>query len=478
MSYVMKTDAEENVEEEAIIPADGSVVGGNGKRGVEDYDDCLLLSPNFKIKVGSNNVTEIIHLSDSEHSSGLREVIVTECDTYDDESSESTRGTKKLVRDYLKEEFPGKLDSTPSAHEIIDRVKAKYGTTVTYLTALRGKHKAESEIRGDHAEHFRKLPGWLHMLQKRNLGTIVSLELDTDCKSFKYLFIALGATVRGWNYMCKVVTIDATFLTDQYKGTLVVATAQDGDYHQYPLAWGIIDREKDASRKVTEAWEERVVEVKTVAERFFKCAEAYTLHEFEEQFTDLKNRYPKVAEYMQKEDLDPEKWARTKFKRERYNLLTTNGAESINTVLKKAKRFPVLGVLDICLSKTVEWFDRRRLEARSIDDSQKLTPYVDKVLHERYEMACTYEVNVLNSITEEFEVTGEKGRKYLVKIGDRSCSCRLFDIDKIPCSHAIAALHKVGKANKIPDLCSPYYLRESWRHAYEATMYLIPDCCE
>ncbi|XP_010544487.1 PREDICTED: uncharacterized protein LOC104817109 [Tarenaya hassleriana] len=216
----------------------------------------------------------------------------------------------------------------------------------------------------------------------------------------------------------------------------------------------------------------------TVAERIFKCAEAYTLHEFEERFIDLKNRYPKVAEYMQKEELDPEKWARCKFKRERYNLLTTNGAESSNSVLKKAKRFPVLGVLDICLSKTVEWFDRRRVEARCADDSQKLTPHVDKVLHERYEMACTYEVIVLNSITEEFEVTGEKGRKYLVKIGDRSCSCRVFDIDKIPCSHAIAALHKVGKANMIPDLCSPYYLRESWGHAYETTVYPVPDCCE
>ncbi|XP_010532421.1 PREDICTED: uncharacterized protein LOC104808441 [Tarenaya hassleriana] len=163
------------------------------------------------------------------------------------ESNKSMRGTKKLVRDYLKDEFPGKLDSTPSAHEIIDRVKAKYGTTVTYLTALRGKHKAESEIRGDPAEHFRKLPGWLYMLQKRNPGTIVNLELDMDGRSFKYLFIALGATVKGWNYMRKVVVIDVTFLTGQYKGTLVVATAQDGDHHQYPLAWGIIDREKDAS---------------------------------------------------------------------------------------------------------------------------------------------------------------------------------------------------------------------------------------
>ncbi|XP_010556060.1 PREDICTED: uncharacterized protein LOC104825431 [Tarenaya hassleriana] len=532
----VKGECEQNVEEEPIILAGESGVGGSRKRDGIDYDDCVMLSPNFKSKVGSNNVAEVIHLSDSEHSSGLRDVIVTECDgdradggddlaieivadsrysnsvfSFSDglnitidhefdnkeaaqefvrkgaamgrfrystlksdkklweirckfaetgcnwklrttlilnserwsvrkhnsmhsykpvsETSEALRGTKKLVRDYLKEEFPGKLDSTPSAHEIVDRVKAKYGTTVTYLTALRDKHKAESEIRGDHAEHFRKLPGWLHMLQKRNLGTIVGLELDKDGKSFKYLFFALGAAVRGWNYMRKVVAIDATFLTGQYKGTLVVATAQDGDHHLYPLAWGVIDREKDASwrwfmkmlikaildgpdvvvisdrhrsiiKAVSEVYKEaghgfcarhiaQNLKVKvnkgmgrkssrgdTIAERFFKCAEAYTLNEFEDLFNDMKDRYPKVAEYMQKEELDPEKWARCKFKRQRYNLLTTNAAESINSVMKKAKRFPVLGLLDMCISKTVEWFDRYRVEAGCANDSEKMTPHV------------------------------------------------------------------------------------------------------
>ncbi|XP_019057632.1 PREDICTED: uncharacterized protein LOC109116511 [Tarenaya hassleriana] len=278
--------------------------------------------------------------------------------------------------------------------------------------------------------------------------------------------------------MRKVAAIDATFLTGQYKSTLVVATAQDGDHHLYPLAWGVIDREKDASwsmkmlikaildgpdvvvisdrhrsiiKVVSEVYKEaghgfcarhiaQNLKVKvnkgmgrkssrgdTVAERFFKCAEAYTLNEFEDLFNDMKDMYPKVAEYIQKEELDPEKWARCKFKRQRYNLLATNAAESINSVMKKAKRFPVLGLLDMCISKTVEWFDRYRVEAGRANYSEKMTPHVDKMLHE---------------------------------------------------SHAIAALHKVGKTNVIPDLCSPYYTRETWHLAYQETVYPVPDCCE
>ncbi|XP_010555431.1 PREDICTED: uncharacterized protein LOC104824926 [Tarenaya hassleriana] len=205
---------------------------------------------------------------------------------------------------------------------------------------------------------------------------------------------------------------------------------------------------------------------------------AYTISEFEELYNDLKSRYPKVAEYMQKEELAPEKWARCKFRSERYNLLTTNGAESINSVLKKAKKYPILSLLDICLGKTVEWFNRHRLEAGSADESQKLTPIVYKELHERYERACTFDVQELNRVTGEFEVRDDKGRRHLVNLGERTCGCRMFDVDRYPCSHAIAATHMIGKGDMIYDLCSEYYRRDTWRMAYQETVYPVPDYCD
>ncbi|XP_010531656.1 PREDICTED: uncharacterized protein LOC104807910, partial [Tarenaya hassleriana] len=224
--------------------------------------------------------------------------------------------------------------------------------------ALRGKHSAEKEIRGNHVDHYMRLPGWMYMLRERNPGSIVRLELDNDQKSFKYLFVALSATIKGWKYMRKVVVVDAIFLTSEYKGALVVATAQDGEHHQYPLAWGVIDREKDASWRwfmnrlsevIPDGPDVVVISdrhksiMKAVREVYKQADHAYTEKEFEELYSDFKNRYalcdqyPKAAEYMEKEELAPEKWARCKFRTERYNLLTTNGAESINSVLKKAK---------------------------------------------------------------------------------------------------------------------------------------------
>ncbi|XP_019057484.1 PREDICTED: uncharacterized protein LOC109116471 [Tarenaya hassleriana] len=292
--------------------------------------------------------------------------------------------------------------------------------------------------------------------------------------------------------MRKVVAIDATFLTSQYKGALIVATAQDGDHHQYLLAWGVIDREKDASwlwfmTKLSEVIPDgsdvvvlsdrhksiiKVVRgVYKQAQHGFYARSAYTISEFE----DL---YPKVAEYMQKEELAPEKWARCKFRSERYNLLTINGAELINSVLKKAKKYPILSLLDICLGKTVEWFNRHLLEAGRADESQKLTPIIYKELHERYERACTFDVQELNRVTDEFEVRDDKSRRHLVNLGERTCGCRMFDVDRYPCSHAIAAAHMIGKGDMIYDLCSEYYTRDTWHMAYQETVYPVSDYCD
>ncbi|XP_010542114.1 PREDICTED: uncharacterized protein LOC104815434 [Tarenaya hassleriana] len=341
--------------------------------------------------------------------------------------------------------------------------------------ALRGKHSAEKEICGNHADHYMRLPGWMYMLRERNPGSIVRLELANDRKSFKYLFVALSATIKGWKYMHKVVAVDATFLTSEYKGALIVATAQDGEYHQYPLAWGVIDRERThvnrrAGRKGSRG--------ETVAKLFFKCTSAHREKEFEEFYSDFNYRYPKVAEYMQKEELASEKWVRCKFRTQRYNLLTTNGVESINSILKKAKRYPLLSLLDICVAKTVEWFIRYRQKHVVLNDSQKLTPYVYKVLHERFEKACTYEVIELNRLSGMFETRDEKGRRHLVNLGDRTCSCKKFDEDRYPCSHAIAAAHKIRKGSAIHELCSEYYWGETWVKAYQETVYPVPDICD
>ena len=61
------------------------------------------------------------------------------------------------------------------------------------------------------------------MLKKANPRTVTRIEVDGESR-FKYFFLAFGASIRGFNYMRKVIGINETFLKGPYNGVLLVVT--------------------------------------------------------------------------------------------------------------------------------------------------------------------------------------------------------------------------------------------------------------
>ena len=66
---------------------------------------------------------------------------------------------------------------------------------------------------------------------------------------FKYVFMALSASIEGYQFMRKVVIVDGTHLRGKYVGCLLTASAQDGNYQVFPLVVAVFDGEND------KAWE-------------------------------------------------------------------------------------------------------------------------------------------------------------------------------------------------------------------------------
>ncbi|XP_075504168.1 uncharacterized protein LOC142541533 [Primulina tabacum] len=60
----------------------------------------------------------------------------------------------------------------------------------------------------------------------------------------------------------------------------------------------------------------------------------------------------------------------------------------------------------------------------------------------------------------------------IVELNRRTCRCRVFDIDRLPCAHAIAAAGHHGI--DIYELCSHYYTTNVCALAYTETIYPIP----
>ena len=65
---------------------------------------------------------------------------------------------------------------------------------------------------------------------------------------------------------------------------------------------------------------------------------------------------------------------------------------------------------------------------------------------------------------------------YMVNIHERTCSCKRFDIDEVPCTHALAVIAK--RRLKCYDYCSKYYKTETMRATYQQTVHPLPNQSE
>ena len=68
----------------------------------------------------------------------------------------------------------------------------------------------------------------------------------------------------------------------------------------------------------------------------------------------------------------------------------------------------------------------------------------------------------------------ENGRRYIVCLERKVCCCGRFQLDEIPCSHAIAVLKKKNVTNMNP-YWSDYYKPDALAKTYEIPMVPMPD---
>ncbi|XP_047259033.1 uncharacterized protein LOC124891301 [Capsicum annuum] len=68
----------------------------------------------------------------------------------------------------------------------------------------------------------------------------------------------------------------------------------------------------------------------------------------------------------------------------------------------------------------------------------------------------------------------DDGRKYIVCLDRRTCSCGIFQLDEITCEHAIAVLKSKNVVDMKP-YCSEFYYPKTLRKMYEESMFSMPD---
>lgn len=119
----------------------------------------------------------------------------------------------------------------------------------------------------------------------------------------------------------------------------------------------------------------------------------------------------------------------------RYAFGTSNAVEVLNSRMLWARQLPVTSLLEYCQNLVQSWFYQRRIQARA--RINEVSEYAEERL--AYDIGKGSYMTIKLISDSIFNIlSGQKS--YLVDLGKRECSCKVFDTLLLPCSHAAAAI--------------------------------------
>ncbi|XP_060200216.1 uncharacterized protein LOC132628452 [Lycium barbarum] len=281
-----------------------------------------------------------------------------------------------LVNDYID-------NKGPMTKEIQRTVFREFHCKRSYWQCWKAGVTAKNMIKGTPEHGYACLPAYSYMVENLNPASRICISFD-DADRFKYYFVAYGACIRGYKLVRKVIAIDGTYLYGKYKSVLLSPVAQDTENHIYPIGFCVVDKECDESwayffeqlkhiianepdlciisdrhKSITNGVS-RIFEhahhglcMKHLGDNLrknFQCgdslhvyydaAKAYGYQEFNEHFQQLRNKCPEDANCLEF-DIGFDKWSMAYFPANRYDVLTTNIVESLNSMLRDEREYPV-----------------------------------------------------------------------------------------------------------------------------------------
>lgn len=193
-----------------------------------------------------------------------------------------------------------------------------------------------------------------------------------------------------------------------------------------------------------------------------RAARAYRLEDFYTHFNEIKVMDIACADYLIR--IGFEHWARAHCPVARYNIMTSNLAESLNAALAQAREYPIVPLIDYIRTMLMGWFSSRR--AASASNASALTPKVAEIVSRNFVVSTGYAVNHI--INAEYEVRDENGMFYRVDLINMTCSCKEFDCLRIPCTHAVSA--SVKAKLKVENVVAVEYSNTYWGMAYSGSI--------
>ncbi|XP_044483122.1 uncharacterized protein LOC123209272 isoform X2 [Mangifera indica] len=425
------------------------------------------------------------------------------------------QATRSWVASIIKEKLKIFPDYKPK--DIVKDIKEEYGIQLNYFQAWRGKEIAKEQLQGSYKEAYNQLPFFCEKIKETNPGSFATFTTKEDA-SFHRLFVSFHASLFGFLQGCRpLLFLDSIPLKSKYRGTLLAATAVDGNDGVFPVAFAVVDAETDDN------WHWFLLQLKTalsttpcpitfvadkqkglkesIAEIFKDSYHAYCLRYLTEQLIrDVKGKFSHEVKRLLVEDLyaaayaprpegfqrsiesikgisleaynwiiqsEPQNWANAFFQGARYNHMTSNFGELFYSWVSDAHELPITQMVDVIWGKIMELIYTRRADSNLW--ITRITPSMEEKLEKEHTKVRNLQVLLSGGST--CEVRGDTNE--VVDMDSWDCGCKGWQLTGLPCCHALAVMAGIGQSAY--DHCSRYFTTEMYRLTYSETVHPVPD---
>ncbi|XP_025685692.1 uncharacterized protein [Arachis hypogaea] len=385
----------------------------------------------------------------------------------------------KLDSDTVAEAIRPLVETNPTikVKSIIAEVQSRFNYTISYRKAWLAKQKSIAKIFGGWEDSYQALPWWLSIMVQKMPGSIVQIETrplyDENQEAQGHSGIAspwFRLTVHG-----------------KYKGTLLVAVAQDGNQNIVPIAFALVEGEtadawhfflrnlrtyvvrKDGVGMISDRHESiraavnrsggdwqpprawwmfcirhigsnflRAFKVPHLQKLVVNIGYSKTVEEYNINYKRLEERGEAYARWC--DAIGLRHWVLAFDEGHRWGHMTTNLVECINSVLKGARNLPVLALVRATYYRLNKLFTRKSAETHE----RKRAGYTYSAFaQQRIEASMQQVGNIVvhrfdrrNEVFEVREMT--TGKVLVIDLARRTCDCGHFQVERIPCRHVIA----------------------------------------
>ncbi|GKB08519.1 transposase, MuDR, MULE transposase domain protein [Tanacetum coccineum] len=334
---------------------------------------------------------------------------------------------------------------------------------------------------------FRKLPLYCHNLKLANDGIVTHIQTNDD-RTFDKCFIGFGVSIQSFlYYMRPLIKIDGAHLKGTYLGTNLLVVGMDANNQIIPLATGV------AQGETVENWSWFLTKLKecigdvpnlaiiydrhysiTIACRtifpqafhgfccrhlllncnleskkhkamYWKTCKAYLVRDFEKAISDIRGLRP--DDYRKLEDAGSDRWSKVFCPGNRYNYMTFDSVESINSLTKHVRKVIITMLMEYNRDLIQRWYFERRFNIEDEPLADELSRWATKKVRKRNIKSANWIMNGIKHL-KMYNVKDHKA-VHVVDITKGECSCHKWKLLGLPCGHVCdVSRFKMSNSNR------------------------------